>query len=167
MQKGKWNLKLYLRKLWHFRKRWLLPLLTELYDLLNTAWKGKAAVCCSSSAPTAFDFPLWGLPLRPLFRKTVLPAEKTLLPPTHWGLQGNRSACRWSAARHTSWPCACGYTSGVAVPKCRWVCPPARPPWIIILFLRHSARIAYGDNRSSFPIVQSTWHFIKGFFWWW
>jgi len=31
-------------KLWHFRKRCLLPLLTELYDFLNTSRKRKAAV---------------------------------------------------------------------------------------------------------------------------
>lgn len=100
-----------------------------------------------------------------------------MLLPARWGLQGNRSACRWSAARHTSWPCAFGYIAGFAVPKCRWVCPPARPlrrsdssprqahsaslsvrpwwilplcrpPWIILL-LRLSARIAYGDNRQA------------------
>ena len=142
-------------------------LVLTVYKLTRNVFHSSTTDVVHSLYPQHLIFRKRGLPLRPLFRKTVLPAEKTLLPPAHWGLQGNRSACRWSAARHTSWPCACGYTSGVAVPKCRWVCPPARPPWIIILLLRHSARIAYGDNRSSFPIVQSTWHFIKGFFWWW
>ena len=68
-----------------------------VYKLTRNDFHSNTADVVHPLHPQHLIFRKRGLPLRPLFRKAILPAEKTLLLPADQCQQDNCSVCRWLA----------------------------------------------------------------------
>ena len=98
-----------------------------VYKLTQNDFHSNTADVVHPLHPQHLIFRKRGLPLRPLFRKAILPAEKTLLLPADQCQQDNCSVCHWLADWCNA-PCG-GFsdTDGAVVPICRYALrfPPA------------------------------------------
>ena len=123
-----------------------------VYKLTRNDFHSNTADVVHLLHPQHLIFRKRGLPLRPLFRKAILPAEKTLLLPADQCQQDNCSVCRWLADWCNA-PCG-GFsdTDGAVVPICRYA---LRFPPAISGKADNSRLVTHTKSRSSFLIFSA------------